>query len=167
MQSMDPKNTPYDDKLVNELLAKRGVVKGPDGRTLWKLKNGDVEVKPLREGGQLLATEIQVPLSERSELIREVVLESLLLATEAKLKVFDPQLARPLVPADDTAVADQYLKTAKYAGGVMGVSEAVGAAFTPAKEGFTPTTKMVVIALGALVILYIIMNSLMGSLRGE
>ena len=166
VQSPDPK-VPYDDTELLKLLDQRGATATPDGRRVWRLKHGEVTVKPLKEGGQLIGTEVSVPLSEKLELIREAVVEAATLASEAKLRLFDPQLARQLTAADDTAVADQYLRTAKYAGGMLGVSDAIGAAYEPPKSGFSVSTKLILIVAGAFLVLYFVMNSLMSSLRGE
>ncbi len=72
--------TPYDSARVDALLTERGAAARPDGVRVWRLKHGDVEVGELREGGQLVATELRVPLSDKMDLVREVVEEGATLA---------------------------------------------------------------------------------------
>lgn len=160
---------PYDAARVDALLAERGVIVRPDGGRTWRLKGGEVQVGELREGGQVVATELRVPLGERGELVREVVVEGAELARQAEVRFVDPQLGRALGPLDSEVVAEQYLRTARYAGEMMGVSEAVAASFpdpTPA-AGFQPTTKVVLGLLAFFALLYFLSGALVGELGGE
>lgn len=146
----------YAEDRVQAALEKRGVKFNPDGSASWRLKAGEVEVRPLVEGGKRIATEVRVPLLEKTDLMREALAESSSIAEEAQVRLMDPQLARPVSIKDDGAISDQYFKTAKYAGEMMGVSEALGASFEPPETGLKPGTK-VMLGLGALcVLLYII-----------
>ncbi|XXF76424.1 hypothetical protein P2318_25700 [Myxococcaceae bacterium GXIMD 01537] len=160
--------TPYDSARVDALLAERGVSGTPDGGRTWRLKNGEISVGAVREGGQVVATELRVPLSDRTELIREVVTEAAALAQSAEVRLVDPQLSRNISASDDGNIAEQYVRTARYAGEMMGVSEAMGASFPDptAQEGFRPTTKVVLGILGFFLLLYLLSNSLVGQLGG-
>jgi hypothetical protein len=154
---------------VDALLVEKGVTVRPDGGRTWRLKNGDVDVGVLREGGQVVATELRAPLSDRTDLIRELVAEGSALAGAAEARLVDPQLGRGVGFGDSESIAEQYQRTARYAGEMAGLSEAVAASFpNPADTPtFRPGTK-VLLALGALFfLLYFLMDALSGKLSGE
>jgi hypothetical protein len=153
---------PYDPARVDEALAARGVTQTPKGR-VWKLKAGEIEVRLLVEGGVALATELRVPLSDKLELIREAVVQGAALAAEAQVRLLDPHLSKELSERDDALVADEFLRTASYAGRMMGVSEALGASYTGEDPtALKPGTK-VLLGLGALlVLLYLVADKLLG-----
>jgi hypothetical protein len=153
--------TPYDSARVDVLLAEKGTIVLPSGLRVWRLKNGDVELGALREGGQLIATELRIPLSDKTELIREVVEEGAALAAAAEVRLVDPQLGRQLSANDSGAVADQYLRTARYAGEMMGVSEAVAASYGPPPEGIPTGFKVLALLGGGLFLLYLLVDSLL------
>ena len=160
--------TPYDSARVDALLAEKGVPVRPDGGRTWRLKDGEIQVGELREGGQVVATELRVPLSDRSDLMREVVTEGAELARLAEVRLVDPQLGRALSALDAESVAEQYQRTARYAGEMMGVTEAVGASFpAPSTETFRPTTKVVFGIIAFFLLLYFVSEALVGQLGGE
>jgi hypothetical protein len=156
--------TPYDSARVDALLAEKGSTVLPSGLRVWRLKNGDVELGELREGGQLIATELRIPLSEKMELIREAVEEGAALAAAAEARLIDPQLGRQLSANDSGAVADQYLRTARYAGEMMGVSEAVAASYAPPPEGIPAGFKVLALLGGGLLLLYLLADSLLSKM---
>jgi hypothetical protein len=158
--------TPYDSARVDALLEERGVTRRPDGMRVWRLKFGDVEVGELREGVQLVATEVRVPLSDKTDLVREAVEEAAALAAAAELRLIDPQLGRTLTANDSASVADQFLVTARYAGEMLGVSEAVAASYAPPPEGMSPGLKVVLGIGGLLIFLYLLMDALVSRLGG-
>ena len=59
--------TPFDSARVEALLEARGAKTQPGGGRAWQLEHGSVEVHPLREGGQWVATEVRVPLADQDE----------------------------------------------------------------------------------------------------
>jgi len=158
--------TPYDSTRVDALLLERGAFARPDGQRVWRLKGGDVEVGELREGGQLLATELRIPLSDKLELVRETVEEGATLAAAAGVRLIDPQLGRALSANDSGAVADQFLRTARYAGEMMGVSEAVAASYAAPPEGMPVGLKVLLVIGGGLFLLYLLADSLLSKLGG-
>ncbi|MDY7228714.1 hypothetical protein [Hyalangium rubrum] len=158
--------TPYDSSRVDALLVERGATARPDGMRVWRLKNGDVEVGELRENGQVVATEVRVPLSDRTELMREAVEEAATLAQAAEVRLVDPQLGRPLTANDSGSVAEQYLRTARYAGEMMGLSEAVSASYAAQPEGFPTGGKVLLGIVGFLIVLYLVVNGLISQLGG-
>jgi hypothetical protein len=158
--------TPYDGTRVDALLLERGAVARPDGQRVWRLKGGDVEVGVLREGGQVIATELRIPLSDKLELIREVVEEGATLAAAAEVRLVDPQMGRSLTANDSGAVADQFLRTARYAGEMMGLSEAVAASYAPPPEGMPVGLKVLLVIGGGFLLLYLLVDQLLSNLGG-
>jgi hypothetical protein len=159
--------TPFDGARLEALLVARGAKALPGGGHAWQLESGAVEVQPLREGGQWVATELRVPLSDRNELVREVVTQAAALAKEAELRLFDPQLGRELSAHDDQVVADQYQRTARYAGEMLGLASAMPMPSPTEGQGFQPTTRWVLIVLGFFLVLYLVVNWMSGQLNGE
>jgi hypothetical protein len=158
--------TPYDSARVDALLTERGAIARPDGMRVWRLKHGDVEVGVLREAGQVVATELRVPLSDKLDLIREAVEEGAALAQAAEVRLMDPQLGRPLGANDGAAVADHFLRTARYAGEMMGLSEAVAASYAAPAEGMQAGTKVLLGIAALLIGLYFLMDLLLSRLGG-
>jgi hypothetical protein len=157
--------TPFDSARVEALLDARGATVRPGGGRTWSLEHGVVEVHPLREGGQWVATEVRVPLSNRTELVREAVSKMAELAAEAEVRFFDPQLGRALGAHDEGVVAEQYERTARYAGEMLGVTEALPVSTTES-EGFQPTTKFILGVIGFFVLLYLLIDWMNGQLGG-
>ncbi len=158
--------TPFDSARVEALLEARGAKVLPSGGRLWQLESGRVEVHPLREGGQWVATEVRVPLSDRTDLVREAVSQVTRLATEAEVRAFDPQLGRALSAMDEAAVAGQYERTARYASEMLGVAEAMPMPTQTESQGFQPTSRFFFGAIGFFVLLYLLMNWMSGQLGG-
>jgi hypothetical protein len=158
--------TPYDSARVDALLTERGATARPDGMRVWRLKHGDVEVGELRENGQVVATELRVPLSDKLELIREAVEEGATLAQAAEARLVDPQLGRPLSANESGASADQFLRTARYAGEMMGLSEAVAASYAAQPEGLPAGAKVLIGIVAALLGLYFLVDVLLSRLGG-
>ncbi|MDC0709552.1 hypothetical protein POL68_13865 [Stigmatella sp. ncwal1] len=165
LQTMVP-GTPYDGSRVDALLVERGVTARPDGTRVWRLKAGDVELGELRENGLRVATELRVPLSEKTELIREAMGEALMLAALAEVRLVDPQLGRSVTIQEDGAVADQFLRTARYAGEMLGLPEAVAARYEAPPEGMQAGTKVLLVLIAALFLLYFLVSFLLDGLRG-
>ena len=154
--------TPYDPAPVETLLTARGAKDQPDGSKLWRLKNGEVEVRRLLENGVPCATELKVQLTDKTDLIRELVVEGVQLATDAGLRLVDPSLSKTLNANDEGLVADSYFRTARYAGEYLGVSSAVMASWgSQEPEGLKPGTK-IMLGIGAFfLVLYIIVEKIL------
>lgn len=158
--------TPFDSSRVDALLDARGAKAQPGGGRAWQLESGVVEVHPLREGGQWVATEVRVPLSDRTDLVREVVSQVVGLAKEAEVRVFDPQLGRALSGMDEIPVADQYERTARYAAEMLGVVDAMPVSTATQSQGFQPTSRFFFGVIGFFVLLYLLMDWMGGQLGG-
>ncbi len=159
--------TPFDSDRVEALLEARGAKQLAGGGRAWQLDHGAVEFYPLREGGQWVATEVRIPLSDRTELVREVVSEVGELAREAQVRFFDPQLGRELSSRDDAVVVEQYQRTARYAGEMVGVASAMPTGEASEGQGFQPTTKFGLGLLFFFSLLYLAMKWIDAQLRGE
>lgn len=159
--------TPFDGARLEALLLARGAKALPGGGLAWELPHGAVEVHPLREGGQWVATEVRVPLSDRDALVRDAVSQTAALAKEAEVRFFDPQLGRELSAQDEQPVVDQYQRTARYAGEMLGMAEAMPMPTSTEGQGFQPTTRWVLTALVFFVVLYLVVNWMGGQLDGE
>ncbi|MCP3140149.1 hypothetical protein [Pyxidicoccus xibeiensis] len=170
LQTMTP-GTPYEAARVDALLSERQVSARPDGVRVWRLRSGEVEVGELREGGQVVATELRVPLSDRPDLMRELLGEAAALATAAGARLVDPQLGRSLAATDDGVVVEQYGRTARYAAEVAGLPEAMGtgsyAATSQESRGFQPSGRFFLIAIGVFFALYLVVDSLLSKLNGS
>lgn len=139
---------PYPASAVDEALRAHGVEARPDGVRVWKLKAGDVEVAPLMEAGQQVACELRIPLSDRDDLVREVLVEARALANESGTALHDPQLMKHVGAGDEPRIVEQYAATARYAGEMMGVPEAVAASFDVPDRGLKPGTKILLALVG-------------------
>lgn len=166
LQSLVP-GTPFDGPRIEALLVARGAKSLPGGGHVWPLDKGDVEVHPLREGGQWVATELRVPLSDRDGLVREVVAKGAELAKEGEVRFFDPQLGRELSVQDEQSVVDQYQRTARYASEMLGLASAMPMPSPTQNEGFQPTTKWVLGVLAFFFVLYQVVSWMSAQLNGE
>lgn len=161
VQPLEP-GTPWDPANFDKLLHEKGAFPNPDGSRTWRLKSGEVQVRLLIEGGQPIATELRVELSDRLELIRELVIEGVALSTDAGARLVDPQLAKTLIASDEGRVADQYFRTAQYAGQYAGVSTAVLASYGTAEkdEGMKAGTKVLLAIVAFFVSMYLVIEKL-------
>ncbi|GHG63297.1 hypothetical protein GCM10012319_02760 [Comamonas sp. KCTC 72670] len=164
--------TPYEAARVDALLTQKGATARPDGARRWSFKHGDVDIGELREGGQVVATELRIALSDRTDLVKEVLAEAVGLASQAGVRLMDPQLSRPLTSQDDAGVVEQYVRTARYAGEVAGLPDALGAGSyamesSSTAKGFQLSGRFLLIAMGILLALYLVVDSLVGQLGGR
>ena len=155
--------SPWDPANFDKLLHEKGAFANPDGSRTWRLKAGDVQVRLLIEGGKPIATELRVELSDKLELIRELVVEGVAVAAQAGARLVDPQLSKTLIANDEGLVADQYLRTAQYAGQYAGVSTAVLASYGTAEqdEGMKAGTKVLLAIVGFFVAIYLVIEKLL------
>ncbi len=160
LQPLEP-GAPYDPSVAEARLADRAA-RRPDGTLLWRLPHGELEVRTLVEGGRAIATELRVPLTGNLDLAREAVTEGVALADAAGACLFDPQLGKRLSAGDDGLVADRYLRVARYAGEMVGISEAVGVGQAPPEEGLKPGTKVLLALAGFFLLLIWLSNRLLG-----
>jgi len=148
------RGAPYPVEAVEAALAARQVIVRPDGGRTWVLKSTPVELGAVKEAGAQVATELRLSLSERDGPPRELVAEAAVVAAELGLVLFDPQLMRPITERDADAVAEQYLRTARYAGEMLGLPEAIAASFAPPVEPrlLSPGMKVILLIIAALVL---------------
>lgn len=150
----------WDPANFDKLLHEKGAFANPDGSRTWRLKSGDVQVRLLIEGGKPIATELRVELSDKLDLIRELVVEGVALAAASEARLVDPQLSKTLIANDEGLVADQYLRTAQYAGQYAGVSSAVLASYGSADQddGMKAGTKVMLAIIGFFVVIYLVIE---------
>jgi hypothetical protein len=155
---------PYAPELVDSALAGRGVTQRPDGVWVWRMTAGEIEARHLLENGKAIATELKVPFSDKPDLVRQAVEEATAMAESVGLRVIDPQLNRTLTGRDAEAVAEEFMRNARYAGEYMGVSEALGASYTPKQEdqGLKPQTKILLAAIMFAVVMFITWRVIIG-----
>ena len=147
----------YDAEKVAQALTARGA-----SADRWKLEAGEVELAVVREGADVVATSVGVPLSDRHELIRAAVVAAAQIANETGNRVIDPQLAANVSEADVERVVEQFTRTAKYAGEMLGLPEAIAASFAPPPEtGLKPTTKAILGVIGFLFFVYLVLEKLL------
>lgn len=122
--------------------------------------DGQVEVAPLVESGKTVALMLRVPLGERTEGIGEILRAALEVARACSLQVVDPQLSRAVSESDEGALIEQFLRTARYAGEMMGLPEAIGASFAPEPTGLGPGTKVLLGLISLAVLLYLAVDEI-------
>jgi len=118
---------PLELEPIEAALAERGATRRGDGAWVWRFPRGEVVGLPVREGGQLVAFELKVPLQDTTVLVAAVLQAATTLADALGLRLLDPQLNRAVKFDHEDAVTEAYLRNARYAGEYLGVSEALGA----------------------------------------
>jgi hypothetical protein len=149
----------YDPSPAENAFDGKGAKLQPTGVRSLRLKGGDVEVMRLSEAGKVLATEIRVPIADRSDLVRETFVEVMDVATKLGLKVVDPQLARSVVLNDEAAIVSAFMRNANFAGNYSGVSAAVPANFGELEPGMKPGMKLAIIIGSIAFALYVLINA--------
>ena len=112
---------------VEAALTERGATRRGDGAWVWAFPRGEVVGLPVREGEQLVAFELKVPLKDTTDLVASVLQAAAALADALGLRLLDPQLNRAVKFDQEDAVGEAYLRSARYAGEYLGVSDALGA----------------------------------------
>lgn len=112
--------------LARSALEAQGLALDGDGRGAWSLPEGQVEARPLHEGGALLGLEVRVPLRDSPALLEAVVKRLVEVATPEVARLVDPQRQATVSLASLGSTVDSYLQVARYAGEYGGVSAALG-----------------------------------------
>lgn len=160
LQAASP-GVPFETEKVEQALAARKLEVKKDGTRVLPLPHGDVELAPLREGGVQVALELRVPLTDQMELIREALVAGDEVAILAGVRLYDLQLNRPVTVRDEGAVSDQYLRTATYAGDMVGVSAAITLSVAPADDRLLkPGTKVVLGLVAFFAALFLLLDRL-------
>ncbi len=107
-------------------LSARGAELSAEGQGTLRLEAGQVEVAPSRDEGTLVGLEVRVPFRDSSELVEAVVKLLADVAQVSEAQLLDPQRGQPASLTNFSAVTDEYLRMARYAGEYGGVSEALG-----------------------------------------
>jgi hypothetical protein len=149
---------------LEALLAEKGATRRPDGAWVWRFPRGEVVGLPVREAGQVVAFELKVPLQDKTELLSAVLHAASELAQAQGLRLLDPQLSRAVKSDDEGSVGDSYLRSARYAGEFLGVSDAIGATTlaTPPSEGPSLGARLLLVLLVFGVVLFLTFRALSG-----
>lgn len=145
---------------MEQAIDAKGAVDIGGGTRRWRLASGEIEVSRLEEGGKTVGLELKVPLSERTELVSQTLRAGMEVATQCAVRLVDPQLGRSVSEKDDGIVSEQFLRTATYAGEMMGLPEAVGASFTEPAPGLKPGTKVALGLVVLVIVLYFVVDAL-------
>lgn len=135
--------TALDVEPVQAAIRERGGITRGDGALVWRFPMGDVVTLPVKEAGVVTGLELKVPFSDRTELLAALMTAAVELARAQNLRLVDPHLARTVLDADTSAVTDEFLRIARYAGQYYGLGDALPMAATgpSAEEGMSPVTK--------------------------
>lgn len=117
---------PIDLAALRTALAARGAVLDDTGRGTWKPLRGEVTFSPVMENGQHIGLDVRVPFQDTTDLIDLVAKAMLEIAETLQLRVMDPLRSDSVSLAGLSALQDEYLRNARYAGEYGGVSEALG-----------------------------------------
>ena len=158
LQSSVP-GAPYQATRVHERLTARGVIVTPAGNAIWFMKSGTVELAPLLDGGRQVATEVRIPLTDKGELVREALGQAAEVASEADVRLYDPQLSKAVGASDVDDVLAQYWKTANYAAETLGEADAFLSANSTLAETQKKGWKIVLGVLAVLVLLYLLSDA--------
>lgn len=128
---------------VEAAIRERGGITRGDGALVWRFAAGDVTVLPLKEAGVVTGLELRIPFSDRTDLLTALLNAGVEIAKALQLRLIDPQLSRTVRDADLSAVTDEYLRIARYAGQYFGLGDALPSAVssTAAEDGLSPVVK--------------------------
>lgn len=128
---------------------------------MWVLPQGRCEVSPVREQGTVRAMAIGVPLSDRLDLMRAMLVAASGLAAGLNMTLFDPALLKAVGASDEEAVTARYLDMARYAGEFQGDSGALLASYGAAEpEGLKPATKVMLGLIGLVTAAFWLLDAL-------
>ncbi len=97
-----------------------------EGQGILKLTGGEATVQVLREAGEVVGLDVRVPFKDTTDFVEAVVKLLIDVAAQTQAGLVDPQRGDMVTLSNFSAVADEYLRMARYAGEYGGVSEALG-----------------------------------------
>lgn len=125
LQAKNPGEAAPVAALVAALMS-RGAQVNSAGSGTWKLTEGEVTVDPLVEEGVVKGLDVRVPLLDKTGLIESVLKALVDVAEEARGRVTDPQRGDAATMLGLSALLEEYLRMARYAGEYGAVSGALG-----------------------------------------
>ncbi len=125
LQGKSPGDAVPLDGLIAALGA-RGATLSPEGRGTWKLAEGEVDIAPLMEAGTVKGLDVRVPFHDQTALVEAVAKELVDLSAATGTRLTDPQRGDSVTLTSLSAVIDEYLRMARYAGEYGGVGAALG-----------------------------------------
>lgn len=117
---------PFDVGGFERLMATRQLPRRADGAWVVRLCSVELELSALHEGPAVVAMQLRVPASERTDVLDAAIEWAVEVAGVLSLRVLDPQTNGWLISASP-ASREAFLRVARYAGEFLGVSEALGA----------------------------------------
>ena len=154
-----PPGEPFDEAPVLQAAGARHPL-SPEAPQRWTLPAGEVEIHPLREAGRIVALEVHVPLAESDKLLRAAVQASAEVARETGRVLYDPQLNRPLVAADEDAAAAQFERTSRYVADMVGVPGLTGMGISTEPPRMKVSVKVALALVGFVLLLLFLSNTL-------
>lgn len=125
LQSRTPGDPAPLDQLV-VALSGRGAQLDAKGQGTLKVDGGEATLQPVNENGVTIGIDVRVPFHERTELLDGVFKILVDVAEVSEARLLDPQRNETASHASFSAVTEEYLRMARYAGEYGGVSEALG-----------------------------------------
>lgn len=147
---------------VEAALAERGATRRGDGAWVWTFPRGEVVGLPMRENAQVIAFELKVPLKDTTELVVSVLRAAAALAEALGVRLLDPQLNRAVKADQEGEVGEAFLRSARYAGEYLGVSDAIGATTlaAPPSESSSLATRIALALIIFAVVLFLTFRAL-------
>lgn len=137
------RDLPFDEGAFARAMEARSLPRGPDGAWVLSLMGTGLEISAVREAGAVVAMQVRVPLSGRTEPLAAALAWALEVAGPLHLRVLDPQVNAVVTSATGGASREEFLRQARYAGEFGGLSEAFDALPPPAPPaGFSATTRV-------------------------
>ncbi|MFN0063462.1 MAG: hypothetical protein ACKVPX_13220 [Myxococcaceae bacterium] len=139
-------------------LAVHHPVLGHDASRSWQWDKAALPAETVLEEGAPIAVCVAIGLGEEATFVEDVVRCLAQIATEQNLNLFDAQLGDAVTALDGSRVSGRYAEMAKYAGAMMGLPEALPAAFPTPHERFSANTKVLLAAAAVLLVLALLLT---------
>ncbi len=160
-------STSYEVERVETALLAQGAVLQPDGGLRLSSPVADLLFRRLMESGRCVASEVQVSLSDRFELLHETLKVASAVAASAECRLIDPQLGRAVTEQDQAAVQDKFAQVSTYAGNFSGWGPSAGMTVTTPESsnglfGDSAFRTVLVVFGAALLLGYLLVSRLTG-----
>jgi len=136
---------------------------GAEGALCLPAGGAMLDAKLAWNDGVLLGVDLDVPFGAPESDFRAAVLTATRLAGQLHLQLLDPQLGGPLLPAGADDALARWRKANTYAVDTLGRVEDLRAVaeLAPPPPAVSPRAKVMLLALGALAVLYLVMSFLL------
>jgi hypothetical protein len=127
----------HDSAATLAAFVAKGATARADGHHVLTFGRTEVELRPVKEAGLVVATEVKLQLGRETAFIAPLLALVMEVARAQKLRVIDPSQSKELVETDGASLEESYRRTAEYAGEFLGVGDALGRMADPVPEGLT------------------------------